>query len=77
MAEEKLSFEEAICRLEEVVKELEEGKLPLEKALELFAEGIGLSKICNEHLTAAEQRIAVLTADEQGEIVLKEIEGLS
>jgi len=72
----KLSFEEAMSCLEEVVKGLEDGKLPLEKALELFAEGVALSRTCSEHLVSAEQRIAVLTADDKGAITLKEIEGL-
>jgi len=70
------SFEEAIARLEAVVKELEDGGLPLEKALELFAEGIELSKLCNRSLEAAEQRIAILTRDESGSIKLKVIDNL-
>ncbi len=70
------SFEEAIARLEAVVKELEDGGLPLERALELFAEGIELSKLCNRSLEAAEQRIAILTRDESGSIKLKEIDNL-
>jgi exodeoxyribonuclease VII small subunit len=76
VAVKKLSFEEAMSRLEEVVKELEDGKLPLEKALELFAKGITLSRNCSEHLVSAEQRIAILTADDKGAITLKEMEGL-
>ena len=49
MAAEKkeLSFEKAIARLEEIVRELEDGRLPLENALELFEEGVGLSRICS------------------------------
>lgn len=70
------SFEEAIARLEAVVKELEDGGLPLERALELFAEGIELSKLCNRSLEAAEQRIAILTRDESGSVKLKEIDNL-
>ncbi|NLI12396.1 exodeoxyribonuclease VII small subunit [Pelotomaculum propionicicum] len=71
-----MSFEDAIARLEAVVKELEDGGLPLEKALELFAEGIELSKVCNKSLEAAEQRIAILTRDESGGVTLKEIDRL-
>ncbi|MDD4169028.1 MAG: exodeoxyribonuclease VII small subunit [Desulfotomaculaceae bacterium] len=71
---EKITFELAIARLEEVVRELEGGQLPLERALELFAEGIEHSRICNERLTMAEQRIAILTANEKGDISLKEID---
>ncbi|BAF59374.1 MAG: exodeoxyribonuclease VII small subunit [Pelotomaculum sp.] len=73
MAEKEMNFEEALARLEAVVKELEDGRLPLQKALELFAEGIGLSRICNRYLEDAEQRIAILTADEKGGVVLREL----
>ncbi|MDD2553253.1 MAG: exodeoxyribonuclease VII small subunit [Desulfotomaculaceae bacterium] len=78
MAEEGkvLSFDEAISRLEAVVRELEGGGLPLEKALELFAEGIELSRICSRNLQAAEQRIAILTRDDSGELSLKDIDSL-
>lgn len=72
--DKEMTFEEAITRLESVVRELENGRLPLERALELFAEGIGLSRICSRHLEEAEQRICILTADEKGEITLKEID---
>ncbi|MCL6610992.1 MAG: exodeoxyribonuclease VII small subunit [Peptococcaceae bacterium] len=63
MAKKKLTFEEALKRLEEVVRELEDGQLSLEKSLELFSEGINLSKICRASLEEAEERIMVLTAD--------------
>ena len=78
MAEEGkvLSLDEAISRLEAVVRELEGGGLPLEKALELFAEGIELSRICSRNLQAAEQRIAILTRDDSGELSLKDIDSL-
>lgn len=71
-----LSFDEAISRLEAVVRELEGGGLPLEEALELFAEGIELSRICSRNLKAAEQRIAILTRDDSGELSLKDIDSL-
>lgn len=72
----QLTFEAAIARLETLVRELEDSKLPLEKALELFSEGVGLARLCNEHLAAAEQRISILTADEKEEMTLKEIDAL-
>ncbi|MFX4260964.1 exodeoxyribonuclease VII small subunit [Pelotomaculum propionicicum] len=68
------SFEEAISRLEAVVRELEGGGLSLEKALELFAEGIELSRVCSRNLEAAEQRIAILTRDDAGSLSLKDID---
>lgn len=68
----EMTFEEAIARLEEVVKELEDGRLPLAKSLEIFAEGISLSQLCNRHLEDAEQRIYILTEGEKGDLELKE-----
>lgn len=63
MGDEKQTFEQALVRLEEVVRELESSQLPLDQALELFAEGISLSKYCNGCLEQAEQKINVLMAD--------------
>ncbi len=58
-----MTFEEAMKRLEEIVRELEDGQLPLEKSLELFSEGINISKFCQASLEDAEQRIVVLTVE--------------
>jgi exodeoxyribonuclease VII small subunit len=66
-----ISFEEALSRLENVVQKLEDGRLSLEGALELFAEGIKLSKICNRHLEDAEQRISILATDARDGIELR------
>jgi exodeoxyribonuclease VII small subunit len=63
VAKKKMTFEEAMKRLEEIVRELEDGQLPLEKSLELFSEGINISKFCQASLEDAEQRIMVLTAE--------------
>ena len=63
MTKKKMTFEEAMLRLEEIVRELEDGRLPLEKSLDLFSEGIKISKFCQSSLEEAEQRIMVLTAD--------------
>jgi exodeoxyribonuclease VII small subunit len=54
------SFEAALGELEKVVKELEAGDLPLERALELFEKGIGLSQTCRKQLEAAETRVEIL-----------------
>ncbi|SHK06677.1 Exodeoxyribonuclease VII small subunit [Desulforamulus aeronauticus DSM 10349] len=63
MGTEKQTFEEALARLEEVVRELEASQLSLDLALELFAEGITLSKYCNSCLEQAEQKIQMLMTD--------------
>ncbi|MHB8918319.1 MAG: exodeoxyribonuclease VII small subunit [Desulfocucumaceae bacterium] len=64
MVKKKMTFEEAVAGLEQIVRQLEDGQLPLEKSLELFSEGIKLSKFCQSSLEEAEQRIMVLTAQE-------------
>ncbi len=59
-------FEAAIAELEATVKRLEEGELPLEKALELYERGVQLSRYCHARLEEAEPRIEIL--DERGEL---------
>ena len=72
MAEKK--FEAALERLQEIVKELEKGELPLEQSLKLFEEGIKLSRICNKRLEDAERRVEILLKDKAGNIVAKPFE---
>ena len=60
-AAEELSFEAGLDQLEAIVKEMESGDLPLERALELFEKGIKLSEACRKQLEDAETRIEVLT----------------
>ncbi len=66
MAEEP-SFEHALERLEAIVDRLEGGELPLEQALALFEEGVGLSRTLAARLGDAEQRVQVLV-EEGGEL---------
>lgn len=63
----KPSFEKAINDLEKIVKALESGDLPLEKALEKFEAGIKLSRYCAQTLDEAEKRVTLLMADGTGE----------
>ncbi|WP_353740196.1 exodeoxyribonuclease VII small subunit [Desulfosarcina widdelii] len=65
------SFEKAVDELEKIVKSLESGDLPLEKALEKFEAGIKLSRYCSEKLDDAEKRVTLLMADENGETIEK------
>jgi exodeoxyribonuclease VII small subunit len=60
-------FETALKRLEEIVKELEEGELTLEKSLERYELGVRLARFCNAKLDEAEARIEMLQKDESGE----------
>ena len=72
MAEKK--FEAALARLEEIVKELENGDVALEQSLKLFEEGIKLSRICNKRLEDAERRVEILLKDKAGNIVAQPFE---
>ncbi len=55
------SFEQSLEELEKVVRELESGELPLERALELFERGVELSSACRKQLEEAETRVEILT----------------
>jgi exodeoxyribonuclease VII small subunit len=61
------SFEEAIVRLGQIVERLEEGELTLEESLELFEEGVRLSRLSQERLDRAQKRVEkLLRVDEHG-----------
>lgn len=60
------NFETSLEELERIVRELEQGELTLEKSLELFEQGVKLSRECQERLTQAERRIEILMRDNQG-----------
>ncbi|TXL67935.1 exodeoxyribonuclease VII small subunit [Cerasibacillus terrae] len=67
MSTEKISFEAAMEKLEEIVKKLEEGDVPLEKALTYYQEGMKLSKLCNDKLTHVQKQM-VQIMNEEGEM---------
>lgn len=60
------NFESSLEELERIVRELERGDLPLEKSLDLFEQGVKLSRACQERLNEAERRIEILTRDNSG-----------
>lgn len=60
MADKKLSFEQSLARLDEIVRHLEKGDLPLNDSLALFEEGTGLIRGCSDMLDAAEQKVVKL-----------------
>jgi exodeoxyribonuclease VII small subunit len=66
--EDELSFEKALLELEEVVNNLEEGKLSLDESLKRFEEGIRLSRICNKKLEQARQKVNKLV-EKDGKIL--------
>jgi exodeoxyribonuclease VII small subunit len=67
MAEMKL--EKAMKRLEDIVEDLEKGELDIDKSLEIFEEGIKMSRLCSKKLNEAEAKIEKLTKDQKGELV--------
>ena len=57
---QETGFESALEELEKRVRQLEASDVPLDKALELFEEGVELARTCHEQLDAAERRVAAL-----------------
>ena len=60
MTEQELSFEQSLARLDEIVRHLEKGDLPLNDSLSLFEEGTGLIRRCGAMLDEAEQKVVKL-----------------
>ena len=71
---EKPKFEEAVARLEEVVRSLESENIPLDEMLILYEEGVGLVRGCLEVLDEAEQKVKMLARGEDGKIVPKDVD---
>ncbi|MBC7332932.1 MAG: exodeoxyribonuclease VII small subunit [Actinobacteria bacterium] len=70
---EKLSFEEAMSKLEEIVRELEDENISLESSMQKFELGIKLSSHCLKKLNEAERRIEELTRSEDGKLITREL----
>lgn len=66
--EQTLSFEEAMTRLEKIVVSMEQGEVPLEQSLALFAEGTELLKQCTTLLDKAEQQVTRLVRNKDGSL---------
>lgn len=73
--EAELDFEGAMDRLEEIVRELEHGDVPLEKAIDLFQQGMKLSQLCGSKLEQVERKIEMIV-EEDGELRKKPFGGL-
>jgi exodeoxyribonuclease VII small subunit len=68
MAKEK--FEEALGRLEDIVRRMEAGDMTLEESLKAFEEGIKLARLCSRKLDEAERRVEILLKQEE-ELVIR------
>ena len=73
----EMSFEEAMRALEDVVGKLERGDVPLEQSIALYERGAQLKKRCEAKLKEAEEKVAAITLDGQGNPTgLTPVEGL-
>jgi exodeoxyribonuclease VII small subunit len=71
---DEMDFEEALQKLEEVVKQLEDEDISLEDSMQKFEQGIKLSSHCLKKLNKAEQKIEELTRSDDGKLVTRELE---
>lgn len=62
----EMSFEEAMAELEAVVGQLERGDVALDKSIALYERGAALKKRCEEELARAEEKVAAITLDADG-----------
>lgn len=64
--DKKLTFEDSITRLDVIVRQMEQGNVPLQQALELFSEGTELLKSCSAMLDSAQQQVVRLMKSPDG-----------
>ena len=62
---EKMTYEKAMSRLEEIIEQLENNEVSLEKSIDLFQEGIELSKYCDSKLKNIQEKVAHIYEDGQ------------
>lgn len=59
----KISFEEAMQQLEDIVEQLEEGDVPLEEAISIYKKGMELSKLCHDKLRNVEEQLTEILTE--------------
>lgn len=62
--EKKLSFEDAMDQLEQIVERLEEGDVPLEEAIAFYKDGMELSKLCHDKLKNVEEQLTQIISED-------------
>ncbi|WP_425093847.1 exodeoxyribonuclease VII small subunit [Tropicimonas sp. S265A] len=67
-AVEEMSFEEAMGELEQVVRKLEMGEVPLDQSIKLYERGAALKARCEAKLKEAEEKVAQITLDATGAV---------
>ena len=75
MSEKEMTFEQAMTRLEEIVRTMERGDAPLADTLALFEEGTKLCHFCSDALENASQRVTILTRQEDNRVVEQKFGG--
>ena len=73
---EEMSFEDAMRELEKVVGDLERGDVPLEQSIALYERGAQLKQHCQTKLKEAEEKVALITQEGDGNLGLKPVDGL-
>ena len=73
---EDMSFEDAMRELEKVVSDLERGDVPLEQSIALYERGAQLKQRCQTKLKEAEEKVALITQEGDGNLGLKPVDGL-
>jgi exodeoxyribonuclease VII small subunit len=69
---EPMTFEQAMNRLEAIVRKLEAGELPLDETVRLYEEGQRLRNFCEQYLADAEQRITTIRQTSDGGITVEQ-----
>lgn len=69
-----LSFEEALMQLENLVRELESGRIKLDEAVAAYERAVNLKKLCEAKLKAAQLKIEKIEISPEGEIKLSELD---
>ena len=77
MNENNVTFEQSLMRLEQIVRALEHGDVPLEESLKLFQEGTCLVRSCQKLLDDAKLQVQKVMADANGEPVLEDLDNES
>jgi len=71
---DKLTFEEALKALEEIVSQLDSGEIDLDKAVEAYERGTNLKAHCEKKLKEAQLRVEKIEVDKEGEITTKNLD---
>jgi len=74
MAKKELKFEEALARLDEILRRLESGEGNLDTLLKDYEEGVALLRVCNERLEQAEQKVKMLQFTPDGGVALTDFD---